>query len=345
MGTTFTHFNPLCDENGQNLSERFATNIKNITEKTNNVYMIYIREGECYKYKINDNVEPVKMGKTSYQLFRYIFGAVLRNYVDDIRYKNMSPDELDQICYDFTAHLHNTSNIILGDPELERFSVKFPNNAFAKYADLSKIYFAKIIEQDTRKTLFFHFPIQIEEKGVSYHVVLTNLESRDISLSSFNPFEIDMKILANGILKDLDKLSIVHIKKNGVYIQFVAEKDVFKYCETPLEFYKVIFGMYKEYVDNDEYKNMTEEDLVQICNDFELYLNHFNTNEIEYDETNKSKYLFHVLFPNNLFSKCVVGTYMSKILDETGKKVKYHYLPIEISANNMVYNAVINKMI
>ena len=58
MGNTFiSGFNPLCDENGQGLQERFAKQIGLIGEVTTDVYCIFISDdNKCRKYKINDNI-------------------------------------------------------------------------------------------------------------------------------------------------------------------------------------------------------------------------------------------------------------------------------------------------
>ena len=113
MGTTFTCFNPFNDENGQNLSERFANKINNITDQTMNVYCIYISDDKLHKYKINSKSKPVEMKDyTPLKLYKYIFGDVFRRYVDNIHYKNMTDIELEQICKDFAVHIKNTSQYV-----------------------------------------------------------------------------------------------------------------------------------------------------------------------------------------------------------------------------------------
>ena len=104
MGNTFiSGFNPLCDENGQNLQERFAKQIGLIGEVTTDVYCIFISDdNKCRKYKINDTAEPEEMKTyTPLKLFKYIFGEVFKRYIDSPEYKNMSNEELEHICSDF----------------------------------------------------------------------------------------------------------------------------------------------------------------------------------------------------------------------------------------------------
>jgi hypothetical protein len=92
------------------------------------------------------------------------------------------------------------------------------------------------------------------------------------------------------------------------------------------------------------YQNITEEELSKICTDFEAYLEYFKTNEIVPEETNKKKYMFHVMFPTNVFARSIIDgkstTYMCKIFGDKSRKIKYHYLPIEIIANGRTYNVL-----
>ena len=47
MGTRFTHFNPLSDENGLGLQERFHERVNNsIKVETDNVYCIFIGDDD-----------------------------------------------------------------------------------------------------------------------------------------------------------------------------------------------------------------------------------------------------------------------------------------------------------
>ena len=178
MGTSFTHYSPFSDEDGLDLQQRFATKINNVDNNTKNLYCIFVSDDKCHKFKINGTKEPIEMKDyTPLKLFKHIFGNVFKNYIDSPEYKNMSEAELEQICNDFTEHLKTTSNVKIIDAldvERERFIVKFSNNSFAKYADHSKLLFSRIIDADTRETMYMYFPIQIEEEADSkrYDVVL-----------------------------------------------------------------------------------------------------------------------------------------------------------------------------
>ena len=395
MGTSFTHYSPFSDEDGLDLQTRFATKINNVDTNTKNLYCIFVSDDKCHKFKINGTKEPIEMKDyTSLKLFKYIFGNVFKNYIDSPEYKNMSEGELEQICNDFAEHLKTTSNVKIIDAldvERERFIVKFPNNAFAKYADHSKLLFSRIIDADTRQTMYLYFPIKIVEDADSkqYDVVLKYSETRNISIIGFNPFENenendngvagdcmidDMTVFANAILTDLKNSCILYIRENIIFIGFIGEKVVFKYGETPKEFYKMIFGeMFKDYITDENYKNMNNDELAKVCSDFELYLNYFKTTTIDGEDEDKDnnyndkntntdinadinadKYAFHTLFPYNVFSKCIrekyktyIPKYMSKIMgtkhNDSLKKVKYHYLPIAIISNGKTYNVLIEK--
>ena len=376
MGTSFTHYSPFSDEDGLDLQTRFATKINNVDNNTKNLYCIFVSDDKCHKFKINGTKEPIEMKDyTPLKFFKYIFGNVFKNYIDSPEYKNMSEGELEQICNDFTEHLKTTSNVKIIDAldvERERFIVKFPNNAFAKYADHSKLLFSRIIDADTRETMYMYFPIQIEEEADSkrYDIVLKYRENRNISIIGFNPFDDndcmvdDMTQFANAILTDLKNSCILHIGKNGISIEFIEEKVAFTYTQTPQEFYRLIFGeMFKDYITDENYKNMNDDDLERVCNDFKLYLDYFKMTTIVDDDTdintdiNTDKYAFHTLFPNNVFSKAIINKtnttnttntnqYMSKIMgtkkDNSLKKVMYHYLPIAIISNDKTYNVLID---
>ena len=182
MGTTFTHFNPLSDENGHDLFQRFEHQIKSISKKTPNVYIIYILDDadKCLKWKIDTPVTDIcSLRQTPMEFFKYIFGNVLTHYIDDPAYKNMSEQDLSQISKDFIEHLKTTSiNVSTLDFEQESFCVKFPNNMFSKCADKSKMYFTRNINQDSNLTVFYYFPIMLEEKSPDtyhtdkYHVII-----------------------------------------------------------------------------------------------------------------------------------------------------------------------------
>ena len=160
MGNIFiSGFNPISDENGHNLDERFHSKIKTISNKTNDVYCVLISDDNtCHKYKINDTADPELMKTyTASKLFKYIFGEVLKRYIEHPKYKNMSEEELEQICSDFAQHLKNASKVILNndaDVETDRFSIKFPNNAFAKYSDPTKV-LDNIVDDFGHKVLFY----------------------------------------------------------------------------------------------------------------------------------------------------------------------------------------------
>ena len=357
MGNTFiSGFNPLCDENGQGLQERFAKQIGLIGEETTDVYCIFISDdNKCRKYKMNDTAEPEEMKTyTPLKLFKYIFGEVLKRYIDSPEYKNMSNEELEQICSDFAEHLKTSDKVLVKDAEdveKERFSVKYPNNVYAKYADQTKVWFSRIIDPDTRKTNYFYFPIQIQEDEKKYHVVLKHHEIRDIQLAYFNPFNVNLQSSANAILLDLSRENccMLHIKENKITIEFCEDQSSFVFTLTPKEFYRMLFGkIYKDYILDEKYQNMTDKELDQICTDFEAYLEYFKTNEIVPEETNKKKYMFHVMFPENVFARSIIDrkcadkstTYMCKIFGDKSRKIKYHYLPIEIIANDKTYNVL-----
>jgi hypothetical protein len=280
MGTTFTHFNPLNDENGMGLEDRFASKISLIGDETDDVYYIFISDNnKCHKYKINDTKEPELMKDyTPLKLFKYIFGRVFKRYIDSPEYKNMSEEELLKICSDFAEHLKTSSKVIIkdaADVERERFSIKYPDNAYAKYADQSKVWFSRILDADTRKTIYFYFPIQLEEDGKRYHVVLKHHEFRDIQLAYFNPFEIDLQSLGNAILMELkkQKLCILHIIENKLTIEFCEENISFVFTPSTPQFYRMLFGkIYKDYIADEVYQKMTKDELDQICSDFEAYL-------------------------------------------------------------------------
>jgi hypothetical protein len=110
-----------------------------------------------------------------------------------------------------------------------------------------------------------------------------------------------------------------------------------------------LFGkIYKDYILDEVYKKITDEELSKICTDFEAYLEFFKTNVIVPEEANKSKYKFHVMFPDNVFARSIVNsqldktTYMCKIMGDKSHKIKYHYLPLEIISNNIKYNVVVD---
>jgi len=359
MGTTFTHFNPLSDENGLDLQERFNTKINHIGEHTNNVCYIFVSDdNKCHKYKINSMADPELMKDyTPLKLFKYIFGHVFKHYIESPQYKNMSEEELLQICDDFAQHLKSSAKVIIhntADVEKERFSVKYPNNVYAKYADPNKIWFSRILDADTKKTLYFYFQIQVEENGKKYHVVLKHHEFRNVQLTCFDPFDINLQSLANNVLLESEKsnLCIMHFTGNKITLEFYEEQLYIAFSLSPTKFYKLLFGkIYKTYILDELYQNITDEELVKICSDFEIYLEYFKANNIFVEEADKCKYMFHRMFPNNVFSKCFsmvqeedkIKPYMCKILDETSKKVKYHYLPLKIIANKKKsFNVVVD---
>ena len=187
MGTTFTHFNPLCDEHGHTLQERFKHQIK---PDKSNVYCIYIREDaqhQCYKLKLKESLTESSylMSQTPLHLFQYIFGDVLSNYIDDPAYKNITEKELFQVASDFLQHLQHTfTHESTMDFEQERFHRQFPNNMFAKHADHSKRYFYRTIHPDTKQTFYYHFPIMIRETTEQYHVIIQYIPMAEINLSS-----------------------------------------------------------------------------------------------------------------------------------------------------------------
>jgi len=202
--------------------------------------------------------------------------------------------------------------------------------------------------------MYFYFPIQIQEDEKKYHVVIKHHEIRDIQLAYFNPFEVDLITSANKILIDLEKGSkenccILHIKESKITIEFCEDQTSFVFTLSPKEFYRMLFGkIYKDYIKNEVYQTMTDEELSKICTDFEAYLEYFKTNDIVKEETNKKKYMFHVMFPDNMFARSIIDrkctdkstTYMCKIMGEISKKIKYHYLPIEIIAKDRTYNVL-----
>ena len=360
MGNTFiSGFNPLCDENGQGLQERFASKIGLIGEETTDVYCIFISDdNKCRKYKMNDTAEPEEMKTyTPLKLFKYIFGEVLKRYIDSLEYKNMSDEDLEKICADFSEHLKTSSKVLIkdaADVEQQRFSIKYPDNAYSKYADQSKVWFSRILDADTRETKYFYFPILLEEDGKRYHVVLRHHEFRDIQLAYFNPFNVHLQSSANTILKELEKESscranccMLHIKESKITIEFCEDQTSFVFTLSPKQFYRLLFGkIYKDYIEDELYQNMTDEELDKICSDFEAYLEYFKTNEIVPEETNKKKYMFHVMFPENVFARSIIDakstTYMCKIFGDKSRKIKYHYLPIEIIANGRTYNVMVD---
>ena len=348
MGSTFTHFNPLSDENGLGIQERFTSKI-NISEKTEDVYCIFVRDdNKCCKYKVNDKTGPAEMKDyTPKKLFRFIFGYVFKRYIDNPLYKNMSKEDLEKIGSDFLQHLKNSDNVLIKDAEdaeKERFSQKFPNNAFAKYADPSQVLFSRILNEDTRKTEYFYFPIMLEENKKRYDVILKYQASRDIGLTTYNPFDDndcmmdDMAEFARAILTDLKNSCILHIRKERILIEFIEEKTVFAYEQTSQEFYKMVLSrMYEDFA----HDTLTVEELLQVCADFELYI---KTTAIE--DVNSDKYAFHTLFPSNAFSKGIISRgqktkYMYKIMDIKDKqRVKYHYLPLAVKSNDKTYNVL-----
>lgn len=351
MGTTFTHFNPLSDENGLGLQERFTTKIKNITEQTEDVYCIFVSDDKCHKYKVNDKSGQVEMKDyTPKKLFRFIFGYVFKHYIESPEYKNMSEEDLEQIGSDFMQHVKNCNKVILkdaADVELGRFSVKFPNNAFAKYADPSKVFFSRILNEETRETEYFYFPILLEENKKRYHVILKYQEMRTIGIKTYNSFDDndgmtdDMSEFAKAILTDLKNSCILHIREERILIEFIEDKQLFAYEQTSKEFYKMVLGkMYEDFA----HDTLTDEELTQSSTDFEVYI---KTTAIEEGEdVNSDKYAFHTLFPNNAFSKGIISKgektkYMCKIMDPTNKFVKYHYLPLAVVSNDKTYNALI----
>ena len=374
MGTSFTHYSPLSDEDGLDLQTRFATKINNVDTNTKDLYCIFVSDDKCHKFKINGTKEPIEMKDyTPLKLFEHIFGNVFKMYIDSPEYKNISEAELEKICSDFAEHLKTTSNVKIIDAldvERERFIVKFPNNAFAKYADHSKLLFSRIINADTKETMYMYFPIQIEEGAYSkrYDVVLKYREKRNISIIGFNPFDdsdcmMDGMIqFVNAILTDLKNSCILHIKKNRICIEFIGEKIAFEFSQTPQELYRTIFGeMFKDYITDENYKNMSNVELNKICEDFALYLDYFKTTTIvdedgengkNCDYINSDKYAFHTLFLENVFSKTIISktnkaTYMCKIMDTKNNnsltKVKYYYLPIAIISNDKTYNVLIKN--
>ena len=366
MGTRFTHFNPLSDENGLVLQERFHKTIK---VETDNVYCIFIGDDDkCHKYNIN-NTKAAELIKdyTPLKLFKYIFGDVFKRYIDSLEYKNMSEEDLLQICSDFAEHLKTSGNVLIKnaeDVERERFSAKFPNNAYAKYADPTKVWFSRIIDPDTRKTLYFYFPILLEEDETQYHIVLKYRESRQIGIQTFNPFDDnmdDMRTFANAILTDLDNSCIIHIKETKISIEFIKDKTEFSYSDNKVDFYRMIFSRMYEYLVSDY--RLSETELKQICDDFESYLNYFKTTEFaETEDINSDKYAFHTLCQNNAFSKRIseatvseatvseatvseayIPNYMYKVRDiKNTKIVKWHYLPLAVVSNDKTYNALIS---
>ena len=226
-----------------------------------------------------------------------------------------------------------------------RFSVKFPNNAFAKYADHSKVFFSRILNERTRETEYFYFPILLEENKKKYHVILKYQEMRTIGIKTFNPFDDimdDMSEFAKAILTDLKNSCILHIREERILIEFIEDKLVFAYEQTSKEFYKMVLGkMYEDFA----HETLTKDELIQVCSDFELYI---KTNEIaEGEDVNSDKYAFHTLFPNNAFSKGIISKgqktkYMCKIMDIKNKQhVKWHYLPLAVVSNDKTYNALI----
>jgi hypothetical protein len=349
MGTTFTHFNPASDENGMDLQTRFTSKIKNITEQTEDVYCIIVSDDKCHKYKVNNKSAPVEMKDyTPQKLFRFIFGYVFKHYIESPEYKNMSEEDLEQIGSDFIQHLKNTKKVILQDAkdiELGRFSVKFPNNAFAKYADHSKVFFSRILNEQTRETEYFYFPILLEENKKKYHVILKYQEMRTIGIKTFNPFDDimdDMSEFAKAILTDLKNSCILHIREERILIEFIEDEQLFAYEQTSKEFYKMVLcKMYEDFA----HETLTDDELTQSSTDFEVYI---KTTVIEEgDDINADKYAFHTLFPNNAFSKGIISKgqktkYMCKIMDPTNKQhVKYHYLPLAVVSNDKTYNALI----
>ena len=355
MGTTFTHFNPLSDENGLGLQDRFTSKI-NITDKTDDVYCIFVSDDICRKYKVNDKASPVEMRNyTPVKLFRFIFGYVFKHYIESPEYKNMSEEDLLKIGSDFMKHLKNSDKVLIkddADVELERFSVKFSNNAFAKYADPSKVFFSKILNTNTRKTEYFYFPIQMEEiydgEVKKYHVILKYQEMRTIGITTYNPYDDDAMIddmsdFAKAILTDLKKSCILHIREERILVEFIEDKVVFAYEQTSREFYKMVLSkMYEDFA----HETLNDDELVQVCSDFELYI---KMNEIAVEEdVNSDKYAFHTLFPNNAFSKRIISKgektkYMCKVRDIKNKKlVKWHYLPLAVVSNDITYNALIS---
>lgn len=346
MGSTFTHFNPLSDENGLGLQERFNTKIKHINEQTADIYCIFVSDDICRKLKVNGKLAPVEMRNyTPKKLFKYIFGNVFKLYIDNPLYKNMSEEDLEQIGSDFLQHLKNSDNVLTEDTEKERFSQKFPNNAFAKYADPSQVLFSRILNEDTRKTEYFYFPILLEENKKRYDVILKYQASRDIGITTYSPFDDndcmmdDMAEFAKAILTDLKNSCILHIRKERILIEFIEEKTVFAYEQTSQEFYKMVLSkMYEDFA----HDTLTEEELLQVCAEFELYI---KTTAI--DDVNSEKYAFHTLFPSNAFSKGIISKgektkYMCKIMDIKNKQlIKYHYLPLVVKSNDKTYNALI----
>jgi hypothetical protein len=356
MGTTFTHFNPLSDENGLGLQDRFNTKIGHIGEESKDVCYIFVSDdNKCHKYKINDTSDPQWMKDyTPLKLFKYIFGNAFKHYIDHPSYKNMSEEELLKICDDFAQHLKTSGKVIIkdaADVERERFSIKYPDNAYAKYADPNKIWFSRIIDADTKETLYFYFPIQLEEDEKRYHVIIKHHEFRNIQLAYFDPFNIDLQSSANAILQSSEKqkLCILHIIQNKITIEFCEDNISFVFTPSTPQFYKMLFSkIYKDYIADEVYKKMTDDELSKICTDFEAYLEYFKTNEIVQEETNKKKYRFHVMFPENMFARSIVNsqldktTYMCKIMNERTNKIKYHYLPLEIISNNIIYNVMVD---
>jgi hypothetical protein len=256
----------------------------------------------------------------------------------------MSEEDLEQIGSDFMQHLKNSDKVILKDTvdvELGRFSVKFPNNAFAKYADPSKVFFSRILNEETRETEYFYFPILLEENKKKYHVILKYQEMRTIGIKTFNPFDDiidDMTTFAKAILTDLKHACILHIREERILIEFIEDEQLFAYEQTSKEFYKMVLcKMYEDFA----HDTLTDEELTQSSTDFEVYIK-TTTGE----DVNSDKYAFHTLFPNNAFSKGIISKgqktkYMCKIMDTTNKFVKYHYLPLAVVSNDKTYNALI----
>jgi len=144
----------------------------------------------------------------------------------------------------------------------------------------------------------------------------------------------------------------MHFTGNKITLEFYEEQLYIAFSLSPIKFYKLLFGkIYKAYILDELYQKMTEDELSQLCTDFEAYLEYFKTNDILVEEADKIKYMFHRMFPDNVFAKCFsmaqeedkIKPYMCKILDETSKKVKYHYLPLKIIANNKKsFNVVVD---
>jgi len=357
MGATFTHFNPSSDENGQNIIDRFNTQIKNIDTQTSDVYCIFVRDdGHLYKHKINSVSKPIVMVMTPLQLYTYIFGEVFKTYTKNDAYRAITDAELESVCNDFHLHLKNVSSINADNAdnfepeEKKKFAVRFPDNAYGKYIGQSEILYSRIIDKNTNRTLYHYFPIMIEENNVSYHVVLKYERTIDVKLLHFNPFQQDLYALANSTLSNIEDLCIIEIKADKVHILFAFEQTSYIFPQTKQEIYSFIFGVvYKKYIENPLYKNMTKSQLDLICYDFELYLKDSQSNIKDLNCTsekdiNNEEYSFHKLFPNNLFSRCLGQTetmYMSKLWDSKTKKIDCYYFPIFIRSNNKTYNVLI----